>query len=251
MKVDEYKKLVEQGCKSLWKNYGILPSVAFAQSALESGWGSSGLATRYNNLFGIKGSYLGNSVNLPTTEFYDGKTPVSIIDGFRAYPDWSTSILDYGNFLNVNSRYRKSIGMRDPYQQISEIWRSGYATDPNYVSKIMSIINANGVLEWDREVLGGSNVNTSNTNTNVSSSKLDTIAREVIRGDYGNGNNRKENLFKAVQNVVNLKMEGRYYRTNESIEYLSTLIIQGKLGNGETRKNNIYNLVQKRVNELV
>lgn len=250
MSPEEFKRTIEKGCKSLWKNYGILPSVAFAQAALESGWGTSSLATRYNNLFGIKGSYLGNSVKLPTTEFYDGKTPVNIVDGFRAYPNWNTSILDYGNFLNVNSRYKKSIGMRDPYQQISEIWRAGYATDPNYVSKIMSIINANGVSQWDREVLGGSKVNTPKPSTNASNTKLDTIARDVIRGYYGNGNTRKENLFKAVQNVVNLKMSGRYYRTNDSIEYLATLVIQGKLGNGEARKNNIYNLVQKRVNEL-
>jgi len=94
-------------------------------------------------------------------------------------------------------------------------------------------------------------VETPKPNINVSSSQLDTLARDVIRGYYGNGNERKENLFKAVQNVVNLKMQGKYYKTNNSIEYLTTLIIQGKLGNGETRKNNIYNLVQKRVNELV
>ena len=250
MRPEDFKRTIEKGCKSLWKTYGVLPSVAFAQAALESGWGSSSLATRYNNLFGIKGSYLGNSVNLPTTEFYDGRTPVNIVDGFRAYPNWNTSILDYGNFLNVNSRYRKALRVKDYRTQITLIWQAGYATDPNYVSKIISIIETNGVSQWDREVLSGSNTITPKPNTNVSNTKLDTIAREVIRGYYGNGNVRKENLFKAVQNVVNFKMQGIYYRTNDSIEYLATLVIQGKLGNGETRKNNIYNLVQKRVNEL-
>ena len=251
MRPEEFKRTIEKGCKSLWENYGILPSVAFAQAALESGWGTSGLAVHYNNLFGIKGSYLGNSVKLPTTEFYDGKTPVNIVDGFRAYPNWNTSILDYGNFLNVNSRYHKALRVEDYRTQITLIWQAGYATDPNYTGKIISIIEANGVSQWDREVLGGSKVNTPEPNTNVSINKLDTIARDIIRGYYGNGNVRKENLFKAVQHVVNLKMQGSYYRTNDSIEYLATLVIQGKLGNGETRKNNIYNLVQKRVNDLV
>ena len=250
MKPEDFKRKIEKGCKSLWKNYGILPSVAFAQAALESGWGSSYLATKYNNLFGIKGSYLGSSINLPTTEFYDGRTPVGIVDGFRVYPNWNTSILDYGNFLNVNNRYSKALRVKDYRTQITLIWQAGYATDPNYTSKVISIIENNGVYEWDREVLSGSKVNTPKPNQSGSNTTLDTIARDVIRGYYGNGNARKENLFKAVQNVVNLKKQGRYYRTNDSIEYLSTLVIQGKLGNGETRKNNIYNLVQKRVNEL-
>ena len=250
MKPEEFKRTIEKGCKSLWKPYGVLPSVAFAQAALESGWGTSGLATHYNNLFGIKGSYLGNSVNLPTTEFYDGRTPVNIVDGFRAYPNWNTSILDYGNFLNVNSRYSKALRVKDYRTQITLIWQAGYATDPNYVNKIISIIESNGVSQWDREVLSGSSTNIPKQTSNASSNQLDTIARDVIKGYYGNGNERKENLFKAVQNVVSLKMQGRYYKTNNSIEYLATLVIQGKLGNGETRKNNIYNLVQNRVNEI-
>ena len=250
MRPEEFKRTIEKGCKSLWKTYGILPSVAFAQAALESGWGTSGLATHYNNLFGIKGSYLGNSVQLPTTEFYDGRTPVGIVDGFRVYPNWNTSILDYGNFLNVNSRYANALRVEDYPTQITLIWKDGYATDPNYVGKIISIIQANGVSQWDREVLSGSNTITPKSTSNASSSQLDTIARDVIRGYYGNGNERKENLFKAVQNVVNSKIQGRYYRTNDSIEYLATLVIQGKLGNGEARKNNIYNLVQNRVNQI-
>ncbi|MCO6017488.1 hypothetical protein CKN86_11765 [Carnobacterium divergens] len=147
---------IKPGCLSLWKLYGILPSVAAAQAALESGWGSSSLASKYNNLFGIKGA----GVSLPTTEYYDGKTPIGIVDSFRVYPNWNTSILDYGGFLtnygNKPNRYDGALGLKDPNAQITAIWRAGYATDPNYVGKIMSTINANSLTAWDTEVLGGS-----------------------------------------------------------------------------------------------
>lgn len=154
MQAQQFLNEIKQGCMSLWKLYGILPSVAGAQAALESGWGTSSLASKYNNLFGIKGA----GVSLPTTEFYDGKTPVGIVDNFRVYPNWNTSILDYGGFLTnygrKPNRYDGALGLTNATAQITEIWRAGYATDPQYVQKIVATINANGLLAWDNEVLG-------------------------------------------------------------------------------------------------
>lgn len=46
---------------ALWSVYKVQPSVAIAQAALESAWGTSGLAANHNNLFGIKGDYGGNA----------------------------------------------------------------------------------------------------------------------------------------------------------------------------------------------
>lgn len=153
----EFLSQIKAGCLSLWSNYGILPSVAGAQAGLESGWGTSSLASKYKNLFGIKGQ----GVALPTTEFYDGKTPVGIVDEFRVYPNWNTSVLDYGGFLanygNKPNRYDNALGLTNPRDQITAIWKAGYATDPDYVSKIMATIEANGLAAWDAEVLNGPN----------------------------------------------------------------------------------------------
>lgn len=146
---------VKGGAVALWTVYKVLPSVAIAQAALESAWGTSGLATKYNNLFGIKGSYGGNAANMATWEVYGG-VRYDIKANFRAYPDWETSIKDYGVFLNVNSRYGKALGLTDYKAQIKAIHDAGYATDPNYQSKINSIIEANNLVKFDKEVLNGS-----------------------------------------------------------------------------------------------
>ena len=150
-KTENFINAVKDGALSLWGIYKVLPSVAIAQGALESAWGTS---APNNNLFGIKGNYNGNSANMTTWESY-GDIRYDIVDAFRAYPDWNTSIKDYGAFLNVNSRYAKALGLTDPQKQIQAIWEAGYATDPDYVSKIMSIINANDLRKYDAMVLNG------------------------------------------------------------------------------------------------
>ena len=145
---------VKGGATQLWSIYKVLPSVAIAQAALESAWGTSGLATKYNNLFGIKGSYGGNATNMATWEVYGG-VRYDIKANFRAYPNWETSIKDYGVFLNVNSRYKKALGLKNYKDQIKAIHVAGYATDPQYQSKIISIIEANNLVQFDKQVLSG------------------------------------------------------------------------------------------------
>lgn len=136
----------------LWDKFGILPSVAIGQAALESNWGRSRLATDYNNLFGIKGEYQGNSAMMNTWEVYGGKR-YDVRAGFRAYPDQATSILDYGAFLTANPRYSKAIGLTDYRVQIHAIHQAGYATDPDYAKKVISIIQSYKLYELDDMVL--------------------------------------------------------------------------------------------------
>lgn len=48
---------------------------------------------------------------MPTTEYLNGED-VTIEATFRKYPDWATSIVDHGAFLNQNSRYRNLLGVK-------------------------------------------------------------------------------------------------------------------------------------------
>jgi len=152
IQTENFINKVKGGATQLWSIYKVLPSVAIAQAALESAWGTSGLTTKYSNLFGIKGSYGGNAANMATWEVYGGIT-YNITANFRAYPSWETSIKDYGAFLNVNSRYKKALGLTNYKDQIKAIHEAGYATDPNYQSKIISIIEANNLVKFDKQVL--------------------------------------------------------------------------------------------------
>lgn len=75
------------------------------------------------------------------------------------------------------------------------------------------------------------------------------LAAAVMRGEYGNGDERRNRLgsrYDEVQNLIN--------RANSaSIDDLASDVLAGAFGNGETRKSilaNRYDAVQARVNEL-
>lgn len=92
----------------------------------------------------------------------------------------------------------------------------------------------------------------------------DTLAREVIAGNWGNGQDRVNRLtsagydYNAVQNRVNEILSGGSSKpSDKSIDTLAREVIRGDWGNGQDRKNRLeragydYNAVQRRVNELL
>lgn len=88
------------------------------------------------------------------------------------------------------------------------------------------------------------------------SANIDALADAVIRGEYGNGDERKRRLgsnYAAVQKRVNEKLAGRSpAKPSVNIDALADAVIRGEYGNGEERKRRLggnYAAVQKRVNE--
>lgn len=161
----QFLESIHQGAVDGWKQYGVLPSLTGAQAIIESGWGQSGLATQGHNLFGIKGSYNGQSVTMPTYEYYGGRY-VRINDAFRAYPSNYESIVDHGRFLKQNSRYSNLIGQKD-YQTVTRLIRQdGYATDPAYTNTLNSVIQRYNLTAWDQEAF----------NENVNNGHIDNIS---------------------------------------------------------------------------
>ena len=76
------------------------------------------------------------------------------------------------------------------------------------------------------------------------------FAKDVIQGKYGNGVERKENIYKAVQSEVNNILNKKQLKNNYVTE-IAKKVIQGKYGNGVERRENIYKAVQKEVNKLL
>ena len=85
---------------------------------------------------------------------------------------------------------------------------------------------------------------------------IDALADAVIRGDYGNGDERKRRLganYAAIQQRVNEKLSSRTPTkpAGPNIDALADAVIRGEYGNGEERKRrlgNLYSAVQARVN---
>lgn len=136
--------------KAVCKGTPFFASVMIAQAILESGDGNSTLTKRANNLFGIKaiGGWKGATLNMRTGEVRNG-TRVMESWAFRAYGNIEDSMRDRNRFLIDNSRYRKAgvLDAKTPEEQCRALQRAGYATDPQYANKLISIINGSGRLK--------------------------------------------------------------------------------------------------------
>ena len=198
---------IHDGALNGWRQYGVLPSVTAAQAILESGWGQSGLATQGHNLFGIKGSYNGHSITMPTREVYGGRS-VYINDAFRAYANNNESVQDHGRFLAVNSRYHNLLWQTD-YRTVTRLIQAdGYATDPYYAVSLNAVIERYGLTAWDREV---AEVNTGHIDN------LSVIGSQInIRGWHASDSyNNKMHHF-----IILLDGNGHeFYRTEVNGDY--------------------------------
>lgn len=154
----------------------VLPSVCIAQAALESGWNLNA-----KTLFGIKGK----GFTATTSEYYNGHM-VQIQDSFRAYPDAASAVVGYYDFLRDTPRYAGVINNSDYKDAVNKLIHTtdglAYATDPNYISKIISIIEKYNLTQYD---------------VREATKSVDEVAKEVINGVYGNGEVRRDNLAAA------------------------------------------------------
>lgn len=129
----------------------LFPSVSVAQTILETG----GKIHPWNNIVGYKvGSgkqtpyWSGKAVRKGTWEVYGGRTVQTSAD-FRAYDSIEDCLKDQALLFLNNSRYRRVVVARTPEEQAAMLKECGYATDPQYAGKIMSIINSYGLKKYD------------------------------------------------------------------------------------------------------
>lgn len=110
---------------------GVDPYMIIAQSAHETGWGKHAPDFNY---FGIKG----NGSSKPTREYLNGQW-VTVNVPFKGYASMEDSVNSYKDFLLGNTRYQKALQAQDAMGFLQGLYDAGYATDPNYVSRVGSI----------------------------------------------------------------------------------------------------------------
>lgn len=142
---------------------GVEPKVLLAQAALESGWGRStiknGNGDNSFNLFNIKAdkAWQGKQAQLTTLEFDQG-IPKKVNAGFRSYGSFQESFKDYVGFIKSNPRYGDALKKSGNAEQyMNELQRAGYATDPKYADKVMSIYQGNTMSDFEPDVITAMN----------------------------------------------------------------------------------------------
>ncbi|EOL49019.1 LysM peptidoglycan-binding domain-containing protein [Enterococcus caccae] len=150
----------------------LYASVMMAQAILESDWGRSTLSAAPNhNLFGIKGSYQGQSVTMKTWEVINGQW-IQVNAAFRKYPSYSESFSDNAYVLR-NTSFQAGVyyysgawkSNTNSYKDATA-WLTGrYATDPSYNTKLNNIITTYNLTQYDTPSSGGGNSGNTGGNT--------------------------------------------------------------------------------------
>ncbi|MBO4917303.1 MAG: glucosaminidase domain-containing protein [Bacteroidales bacterium] len=150
-KASDYADRYAEAAMEQMRKYGIPASVTLAQGILESASGQSELSRKGNNHFGIKatktwldggGRYLVYTDDKPNEKFCQ-------------YASVADSYEHHSLFLRGNRRYANLFELSpDDYVGWTRgLQADGYATSQQYAASLQSIIKANGLDRYDRQVM--------------------------------------------------------------------------------------------------
>lgn len=153
MQQNQFIERLAPYAKQLHQKYGVLPSITLGQAILESDWGKSELASKYNNLFGIKAYGNQPKITLSTKEYVNEQW-ITIQGDFRVYQSFEESMDDHAQLFirGVDwdpNKYQPVLQAQNFEQAADALQQAGYATDPTYAEKIKQVIIAHQLQKYD------------------------------------------------------------------------------------------------------
>ncbi|ANB26365.1 flagellar rod assembly protein/muramidase FlgJ [Alteromonas stellipolaris] len=152
---EDFVETLRPYAEQVAEKYGMDAKAIIAQAAVETGWGKFVIhnadGESSHNLFGIKANaqWEGDQAVVDTLEFNSG-IPQKQKAAFRSYASLEEAVDDYGRFIVTQPRYQQAVEQASDAQSYTrELQSAGYATDPNYASKIMAVYNSdrlNGLM---------------------------------------------------------------------------------------------------------
>ncbi|RMC49879.1 N-acetylmuramidase [Lactobacillus sp. ESL0263] len=140
--------------KEVDQEFELLPSITIAQACLESDYGQSSLSQKYNNLFGVKGSNPNTSAILKTKEYQKGKWIV-VKARFQIYDSYEASIRAHARLFQKGTtwnsqQYKHVLAAKNYQKQAHALVQDGYATDPDYATKLIKLIEEYNLDRFDK-----------------------------------------------------------------------------------------------------
>ncbi|MFY8329520.1 glucosaminidase domain-containing protein [Vagococcus carniphilus] len=154
----EFIEEIGESARQIGQKNDLYASVMIAQAILESGSGNSGLSRSPNyNLFGIKGSYEGEAVQMPTLEDNGKGGMYTISAKFRKYPSYKESLEDYATLMTGGTSGRSTFyqgawkSNTKSYKEATKYLTGRYATDTRYNDKLDGLIETYELTQYDQK----------------------------------------------------------------------------------------------------
>ena len=152
---EDFIRQLKPAAKNAAQKLGAKTEAVLAIAALETGWGQHVISTpdgtSSNNLFGVKADKAWNKDQvIATTLEFEGGIMQKHRESFRQYASAQDSMQDFANFLTQNPRYETALSKADnPQRFIEELHKAGYATDPDYAEKVLSVMEKVNAMTQD------------------------------------------------------------------------------------------------------
>lgn len=194
--------------EAIERGYKICSPI-IAMACIESAYGQSTLASKYHNYFGMKtgSTYKGPYVELKTKEEYTKGQLTTITAKFRVYNNMADGVKGVFDFLSAK-RYENLKGAATVEYFAKMVKVDGYATSSTYTNNIINVVKTLNLTVWDKMVKDEAQVQASIASVEIPKDSeldfaLEEVAQWVIKGFFGNGNERKDRIYRAVQDKVN------------------------------------------------
>lgn len=203
MYIEQYKEIAVQKMKE----FKIPASITLAQGIFESACGTSKLATEGNNHFGIKchKNWEGMTILIDDDELQEC---------FRKYEKVEDSYSDHSLFLTTRDRYKNlfKLDIMDYKAWARGLKEAGYATNPEYANRLISLIERFNINRWDSLYLQPNLVISPEKEVDkkeeiiVQQKHLSRPINQTTGGENKHENERKES---RADNVVNKTQSGK------------------------------------------
>lgn len=142
--VNDFLDRMDGAAAAASRESGVPKRLILAQAALETGWGRHEIARADGrpsyNVFNIKATgWDGDAAAVTTTEFKRGHSYQTRAE-FRAYDSYEHAFGDYARLLSESPRYAPVVNAPTAEGAARALQNCGYATDPAYADKLVSIM---------------------------------------------------------------------------------------------------------------
>lgn len=150
--VQAFVSRLSEPVQKVARSSGVPAELILAQAALETDWGRRQITTANgadsHNLFGIKagGQWQGATTQVMTTEYAEGEAQKQV-ESFRVYPTYEAAFNDYARLIRTRPGYAAVRNAADAPQAAIALQQGGYATDPRYAEKLISVMATIGPLQ--------------------------------------------------------------------------------------------------------
>ncbi|MFD1901897.1 glucosaminidase domain-containing protein [Enterococcus termitis] len=214
-----FVKVIGEDARQIAGENNVYASVMIAQAILESASGNSALASAPNyNLFGIKGSYKGQSANFLTSEDDGSGSMFTIRSDFRKYPSYKESLEDYVKLIRggtdfSNSYYSGTWKTNTKSYKDATKFLTGYATDTSYNAKLNGLIDAYDLTQYDT----------------LKDSKTTKKAKKItLNTSFDKLERQNDKTDQTIEYVTHIVEKGESLKSISELYNISTLAILDK-----------------------